>query len=334
MKKTQAEICAQYAAQGHEHLRAGEYDAALGIAQELRQLRYSASFEIAALAHAGQGRIERAVDELEQGVGLAPDVWLNWSLLGNYRSDLGRYAEAEAAYARALVCPGVDRDVVQLNRAILANRLGEHATSQELLDDVAAPEHGQRVARARVLALVGLGRDDEAERIALGLLCSSSDAAGISGADPRDDEEEDQAEGWLAAEVAKVRLRRGIDREEVRAFLAESLFGTRGHDAQLALIRDIDGEYSADAKYYRVNLHATAPEGVALPDGIGGYLSSIDVVADSPDEALGYIRRVQVIEPFTQWVLNTCSVLESRPSDPKGVYRLEGCTWYGVNLGE
>jgi Flp pilus assembly protein TadD len=79
-------------------VREREFDAALEIATELEAHRYSGSFEIAALAHAGKGDLEAAVAVLRRGVATVPDAWPNWQLLGNYVSDLGRYDEAEAAY--------------------------------------------------------------------------------------------------------------------------------------------------------------------------------------------------------------------------------------------
>ena len=55
-------------------MREEEFDQALKIASRLEKLRYSAAFEIGALAHAGQGNLTEAVALLERGVEKAPDV--------------------------------------------------------------------------------------------------------------------------------------------------------------------------------------------------------------------------------------------------------------------
>jgi hypothetical protein len=63
-------------------------------------------------------------------VELAPTVWINWQLLGNYLSDIERYDEAASAYDEAFRCPGADESSIRLNQAILAAR--RHNTEQVL----------------------------------------------------------------------------------------------------------------------------------------------------------------------------------------------------------
>src|SRR5262245_38065397 len=88
--------------EARELLADDDFEGALRIAEQLETLRYTAAFEIAALAHAGMDDLEKAVAVLERGLALAPDVWVNWQLLGNYLSDLDRYEAAQSAFARAL----------------------------------------------------------------------------------------------------------------------------------------------------------------------------------------------------------------------------------------
>src|SRR5262245_5741741 len=102
---------------GYQHLKDGDAEAALRVAEELESLLYTATFEIAALAHRQLGDIEAAVALLKRGLEIAPVVWVNWQLLGNYLSDLERFDEAAFAYESALECPGVWRSSVHLNQA-------------------------------------------------------------------------------------------------------------------------------------------------------------------------------------------------------------------------
>ena len=90
---------------GIQHLNDGDAEAALEVAAQLEELRYTASFEIAALAYGQLGDLDAAVGVLTRGVDLAPDVGLNWQLLGNYLSDLERFDEAVSAYESALTAP-------------------------------------------------------------------------------------------------------------------------------------------------------------------------------------------------------------------------------------
>ena len=81
--------------EGLEALHEQRYDDALRLADRLEDRRYSGAFEVRALVLDRQGDTEAAVVCLEQGVDHAPQAWLLWQLLGNYRSDLQRHDEAE-----------------------------------------------------------------------------------------------------------------------------------------------------------------------------------------------------------------------------------------------
>ena len=73
--------------EGYRPVNEGNASAALAIAAELEALHYTGAFEIAALAQAQLGKLEVAVATLERGLESALEVWINWQLLGNYRSD-------------------------------------------------------------------------------------------------------------------------------------------------------------------------------------------------------------------------------------------------------
>src|SRR5688572_21492310 len=110
------------AEKGYRNLQDGDAAAALKVSAELEALRFTAAFEIAALAHAQLGDLEAAVTTLRRGLDIAPTVWINWQLLGNYLSDLERYDEAASAYDKAMECVGVHESSIRLNQAILASR--------------------------------------------------------------------------------------------------------------------------------------------------------------------------------------------------------------------
>ena len=145
--------------EGMQLLQDGDVEGALAKAARLEELRFSGAFELAALAHLQRGETAEAAAVLERGVGLAPDVWLNWQLLGNARSDLGRFDEAAAAYDRAADCSEAYVPSIDLNRAVLALRRGDDEEARDRsgalleVDDeaLAASAHATWIgARARL----------------------------------------------------------------------------------------------------------------------------------------------------------------------------------------
>lgn len=299
---------------GYELIDAEEFDRALEVAEELERLRYSAAFEIAALAHAGKGDLAAAVRALERGVEIAPDVWLNWQLLGNYRSDLDLCVEANQAYERALECPDVSRSSVRLNQAILANRTGDHAAALWLAGEVDDPETAIWAAGLRVDSLTALGKREEAERLGLQIL---SEAGEDADTDPLCN---------IVLNIARIRLDRGDPRSEVRAFAVQQLERDPGHNDLLALIRDIDGLYSETAQYYRLLIRGEIPEGDPMAGEAEGFYSNWQVLADSPEEALDFIRKID--RPAAPLSLKEWEAAEPRPKDPKGVYWRSGRVYY------
>lgn len=250
------------AEKGFSLVEEGKYDQALNIASELEQLQYSAAFEIAALAYAGKEDLPSAVRVLEEGVEKAPDVWLNWQLLGSYRSDLGQFAEAARAYERALECPGVSNSSVRLNQAILAHRTGDHDAALRLAGEVNDPDLKVWTDSLKVGALAAMGKGEEAERLGLQALSEAGDDA-----DP----------GRLcsiADDIARVRLERGEPKPEIRAFAVQWLERDPGNADLLGLIRDVDGLYSETAQYYRLLVRGTIPRDSPLAKDAAGFFST------------------------------------------------------------
>jgi tetratricopeptide (TPR) repeat protein len=304
---------------GYALINDGEFDKALAVADELRALRYTAEFEIAALAYAGKGELDRAVATLEEGVSLAPDVWLNWQLLGNYRSDLGRYAEAAEAYDRALECTEVDRSSVRLNQAVLANRVGEHARTLSLLDDVDDPSLADRAASVRVGALFEMGRLNEAEQLAndaLGRVTGSAESC------------DSVIFACLTADLAQIRLQRGADREQVRAFAVDALHQALADKRLLRLIREIDDERSSAAQLFRMVVHVGAADESSWPDDTQGFYATYGVIADTGDEALGFIRSIVEPNMAARMTVEDADVLEPAPGELKGVVFASGRMYY------
>jgi tetratricopeptide (TPR) repeat protein len=304
--------------QAYEHLEVEEFEEALEVARKLEELQFTAGFEIAALAHDGLGDLEAAVRVLHRGVEAAPDCWPNWQLLGNYLSDLDRFEEAEAAYEQALECDEVWEDSLRLNQAILAGRQQRYEQALELLDLVDDPELGLHVAEQWIANLKHMGRNDEAVALAERTL-----------AENRENEEQGDTLARTAALLGRIWLDRDHDKEEIRQLVLGWLEVERGCEQLVALLRDLDGQFSETARGFDMTLHVQLPQGHALGDDASGFYVVCNVVADSPEEALEFARR---LEPENlRPLLEIEEVRESEVDSqlPKGVYWHSGHVFYG-----
>ena len=106
-----------------------------------------------ALAFEGQGRLEEAAALYRQVIVVRPESVHAWVNLGNVAADLGRRAESETAYRRALESAPDDRDALN-NFAWLLLADGTRLEEAETLATKAASQPGAD----RPLALDTLGR--------------------------------------------------------------------------------------------------------------------------------------------------------------------------------
>lgn len=301
---------------GYALIRDGSHDAALRVAGELEELRHAGAAELAALAHAGRGELDTAVDVLERGVERAPLAGSNWQLLGTYRAELGRLDEARSALERALACPDAWHASVRLDLAHVALRSRDPEAALRSLDGVEDEELALELLSARMRALAALDRCDEAERLGARML---EDAG---------DESDDPGLSAVAAQVALLRVRRGDDRAAVRAFAVRRWTLDPASDELLAAVREIDGRRSPTAHGVRVLVHGEIPANHAARARATGFFASADAVADSAEEALELVRALDQREPRALLQLVETEVLEPKPDELVGVYRVGERTFY------
>jgi tetratricopeptide (TPR) repeat protein len=235
--------CEKLAERGFELVEEGKCDEAIAVADELEVLRYTAGFEIRALSLAKLGRKEEAVETLESGVEKAPTLWLLWQLLGNYRSDLGRFDEAQEAYARALGCPGADVSSVHLNRAIALARQERNDEAWKELELVTDPALQFRRECSRVGLLLDAKRLPEAVRLAQELLGRH-----------RQEQEHSDVLGAVQADLAIALHRMGASRHRVMTETCRALELHKGCQSALWLLRELNYNVSKEASYYRLLL--------------------------------------------------------------------------------
>ncbi len=305
-------------ARAHKHLHNKEFQEALDVARQLEELRFSAAFEIAALAHDGMGERDEAVKVLQRGVEVAPEVWSNWQLLGNLLSDLDRFEEAEAAYDQALQCGEVWADSVWLNQAVLASRREQFDAALELLEQVDDPELRIHATEHRINILRRLERMDEAAAMAETVL-----------AEEQANEVDVDALVRTAALLGRIRLEQGHDRNEIRQRILKWMeLYRRACNPLMALLRDVDGLWSDKARSFKLTLNVTFPEDHLLRAESAGFYLVCDVVADDADEALDFIRRLEADDLGETFEIDKQQESDVDPKLLKGVYWRSGRVFY------
>ena len=313
--------CEALLRRGYARVRERAFDSALEIAAQLESQRFSGAFEIAALAHAGKGDLDAAVAVLRRGVEVAPDVWLNWQLLGNYLSDLGRYEDAEAAYNRALACPGCSTDSVRLNLAILANRRDRPAVVLEFLDELHDPKVVAHAREVRISSLRALGKLAEA----LALAESALEGGPL-------EEEMIRAE-WerIAATAARIRLALKESPAEVRAWVHDALRRSPTSAALFRVMRELDSRRSPATRRFEITVHGAIPLRSPKRQEVAGFYSTYTVAAGSSDQGLQLIRDVEaLLEPGDPANLSIDDVKDLGPAadEPLGVMWRSGRSYY------
>ena len=313
--------CESLLQKGYALIRDGEFDAALEVAGQLEKHRHTGGFEIAALAHAGKGELETAVAVLRRGVTRAPDVWLNWQLLGNYLSDLERYDDAEAAYQRALACPGCSHDSVRLNLAVLASRRDRPEAALVLLDSVRDPVLVEPAREIRVSTLRALGRLDEALSLAEATL-----ADGPPGG-------EDEAARWerVAATAARIRLELNQDPADVRRSVVGCLSAAPASTALLRVLRELAPQRSPAARRFEILMHGAIPLRSPKRGEFTGFFTTYHVAAETSGDALEMIRKHEdLLEPEDPANLSIDSAKDLGPAadEALGVMWRSGRAYY------
>jgi tetratricopeptide (TPR) repeat protein len=295
---------------GIDHLQGGRYQEAIQVAAELEDSNGPLAFYLAGEAYAGMKDIKKAVASMRRGVLAKPTVWWNWFFLGIYLGRLHRFEEALAALNQSLLCPEADRAMVHLNMAIFSVDWRQYDTALGYLDGIDNPAMRWGIDGTRVLALEGVGRIDEAAELAEKFLKDR----------PQGDEEYDKRAGFVAAALARFRLRQGLSKEEVRTFLLQCLdeYGCSTEVLrEIACLKEL--RYSVDSKYYRFVMQATLPAGHPWYRAAGGYYVMYDVISDSESAALEMINEFESAAGIESLEVMECQIRGERPQDPMGV---------------
>jgi tetratricopeptide (TPR) repeat protein len=296
---------------GFDLLEIDDFEAAIKVGKQIQAMRHTSAFEILALAHAGLGDTRRALEVLEEGVQRGPTVWLLWQLLGNYRSDLGFYDAAHEAYESALKCPRVNTSSVHLNAGIALSRekrFDEALSRFALVED---DELQPRVQAQRLHILNERRAYEETIRLGEQLLAEMKTVV------------EAEVRSAIKASVGHAYWFGRTDRERALELAQEALTDDCMSQDALWLIREVDGQVSPTAKHYRLLVEGISQERDEHQNELGFFVT-YDVVADSVEEALDYVRRVESNDVRRTLIVDESEEIETRPTQPKGVYARTG----------
>ena len=137
------EIAQQLTEEAFAALEAGQGARVAEICAELRVMHYSSCFEIEALLALDQGLPARALETLDEGLAVVPELWQLWQLRGNILSDGGQWDDALESYRRALSLEGADVNSLRLNRA---TALWRAQKIEEALNEIARTDGSSREA--------------------------------------------------------------------------------------------------------------------------------------------------------------------------------------------
>ena len=302
--------------QGSDALAEEDFARAEKIAHRIIEARHSYGFELLARVYRDQENLPRAIAALQEGVTKAPRAWPLWMLLGEYRSDHGDFDNALLAYDTALGIEGVDADEVHLNAAIVHDRAGRPEDALMRLHEVrgANAETAMHAARVRAEILLDTERPEAAA------------AAAQSGLARVDDETPASVIAPLYGAIAKAAWMKN-DRDAALRYAWEAI----EHDADdtaLWIIREIEGEYSDDAKYYRITMNGTVPPGAFEDDDAAGFWRKYDVVAEDEAEAVRFIKRIEYPHLRNGMRADEVEIVDDASEQPKGVYWCSNHVFY------
>lgn len=291
-------------------LKANDSQRAIKIGKQLKKIRHSSAFEILALAYEAVDRLEDAVLVLEEGIQVAPSVWLLWQLLGNFYSDQQRYQESLACYQRALECPCVDSSYIHLNLALVFSRTKQWEVALNQLPNVTsdALQFPAKVLRMKLLNV--LGRFEETQAL-------KADAEALSVSYP---EKERPEVARMYAYLGEAVWESRRDSAAALDYAWKSIAGNRNDPTALWLIRAVLNDVSPNAHYMNVIVEGewSVPfEGQTKPHG---FFVVYVVVADTPEEALNLIKPFEPSEVRASLAVDEYKTLEPSPTELKGVY--------------
>ncbi len=287
----------------------GRLEEARAMAQELVNNRVEAGFEILASISMADSDIDGAISHLEQGIDLLPDAFRLWLQKGEFLASAGRFEDADDALNEAMATRDSVPDMVKLARGHLLFLQEKIDDALNVLQEIEHPEYYLDALLEQVFILDTVGQYQMLMEIA------QEETADL---EEPETEEEALILSEIFAYIAKAAYQLDHPEEEVQSYLDLSLDLDRSNEMALWLIREQHISFSDHAKVYFLEVVGK----IADPQAVHKeFQTSYQVVADSVEEALGYIRQFEgnLIDPKSLKVID--QEVQSNPEDlSKGIY--------------
>lgn len=286
-----------------------EVQEAREIGEELKKVRFSGGFEILAACCLQDDDQEGAIKILEEGTSVVPQAWPLWRQLGILYSDQKRHDLARSCYEEALACPGVEEPLLRFDQALVHYREWRHDEALRLLD--ALPEKWKVPSAAlKASVLNRLERYEEAIDHCRFFL--ENNAENFSAREQR----------TLMVELAVALWEKDKSPEALpllrRAVVMESdLYA-------LQKLRELNDRRSAQASHFCLIVKGKWHEPFDGESHVLQFLRALEVVADSPEEALGFARELEPEPVAASLVIDEYEEMEAQPGLLKGVYEATG----------
>ena len=297
--------------EGFGALEIADFERALRAARELHQYDNMAAYEIEARARWEMDDRDRAIEVLQRGVQVAPDMFILWDYLGSYLSDEERFEEALQAYYASRECEDAPHDAVDFNIAIVYQRQDRHERAIAMLETIAASENvpSEVLVGARAYSLNETGKHADAMTLTAACLNKTGE----------DDEVDPEAIARVMSEHAYGLWMMGLA-EAAYEEAYESVALDKSNQRAAWLIREIADDKSPDSKIWRIVVEGRWGQPFEDNDKDYGFYANYMVVAESADEALDYIRYFEPEEVRFTLKINSAVDVEPQPDLPKGIY--------------
>ena len=324
-KMTDIEKAENLVNQGYDYLNKYEYDKAIKIGKKLKKLRHSSAFEIMALAYKAKGKSKKSIKILEEGVSLAPKVWLLWQLLGNFYSDDKRYLDSQKCYEMALSCPNVDESSVYYNSSMAYFREGKFNEALKQHDKINYREPDNEFSlhsqSHKIDILIKLNKYEEAVELAQKLIKK---------------EWKGEYENILEAlSYAYASLSEGLwklKREEEALNSAWKAIELNKHQKKAAwLIREIEGKISDNAKHFNIRIKGIWSTPMVGETDRPGFFTTYAVIAETEEEAFKLIKRFEPKEVRDTIKVEEINIIKDHIKGPIGVYNTSGYIFFPQN---
>ncbi|RMG27063.1 MAG: hypothetical protein D6730_07950 [Bacteroidetes bacterium] len=253
---------------------------------------------------------EAAIRILSAGTEAHPGSWELWLSLGNMQVNLENWEAALAAYGRAAACPQAASGIIELHKAVAYTRMLDFDQALNTLQALVGSEVRNSAFLQKIELLHQLGH----HKLILELVEEELESLAVP-----EDEEEAREMSRICSCIASACWYEEESEEMIQHYLKQAIEYDRTNPENLLLLREMAADFSDQARLYELLLKGKWQEEEGRQ--ASEFFCAYEVVADSQEEALAYIRAYEP-EPILKDSLEIVEVdtSEAEEDEPKGIY--------------